>query len=163
MLFEEGLSQREIARQTRFHPRTIQRILAEDRGRLEALAALQADERRKEWSLLENDSIRQLRWWVRATEEAAFTEEGRLKPALTDLDLECFNAAAKVGSWLGRLATAGAGQVQLASGQPTARVASTFGGLDALAATDDELIAEAARLGMVAFLPARLREIAEAE
>ena len=49
--------------------------------------------------------------------------------------------------------------VQLGSGLPTERVAHMGGvELDAMSATDEELIEEAKRLGLIPLLPARLLE-----
>ena len=52
-----------------------------------------------------------------------------------------------------------ASQVQLGSGLPTERVAHTGGiELDVMSVTDEELIEEAKRLGLIPLLPARLLE-----
>jgi predicted transcriptional regulator len=159
VLFEEGHSQREIARQTGMGARTVQRILREDPGRLEALAALQRDERRLLWREIENQALRGVQQTMREAMARLFDDDGKAREGLMEIDRVFVAELPKVGRWMGRIAKDASTHVSLLSGDPTDRVALAGGlELDVLSATDEELIDEAKRLGLEEKLPARLRE-----
>ncbi len=160
-LADEGCSQREIARQSGRHLRTVQRVLAKDPAKLQAIRAAAAEERAVFWREHERESLQELLHYRALIHDVICTKAGKRRK-LTDDDRKDLSIYIRVLNPVRHIAEAATVKHELLIGQPTERIdeQAVPWQMDPDQWTDERIITETIRGDLVDRMPARMKKVA---